>query len=55
MTEIFLGILKIVNLFMVVGLCGAIFGVGFAGVCRLLKWSPVNVTVNVNMPDKEVK
>jgi hypothetical protein len=26
---------------------GAFFALGFAGVCRWLEWSPVNLTVNV--------
>lgn len=30
--------------------CGVFFALGFAGVCRWLKWSPVNVTININNP-----
>lgn len=33
-----------------VGATGAFFALGFAGVCRWLKWSPVNVTVTINNP-----
>jgi hypothetical protein len=29
---------------------GAFFAFGFAGVCRWLKWSPVNVTVHIHNP-----
>lgn len=29
-------------------MCGAAATLGIAAVCRWLKWSPVNITVNVN-------
>jgi len=29
------------------GTTGVFFALGFAGVCRWLKWYPINVTVNV--------
>jgi hypothetical protein len=51
MTEVFQDAPKIIGLFITLGLCGAVFGLGFAGMCRLLRWAPVNVTVNVTRPD----
>jgi|APCry1669189567_1035234.scaffolds.fasta_scaffold35725_3 hypothetical protein len=32
------------------GTSGAFFALGFAGVCRWLKWSPVNINVTINNP-----
>lgn len=29
---------------------GAAFGVGFSIACKLLKWAPVNVTLNIHNP-----
>lgn len=29
---------------------GAAFALGFATVCRVLKWAPINVNVTVNNP-----
>ena len=40
---------KFAVLVFVVG-AGASFAFGFAVVCRLLKWAPINVIVNVNNP-----
>jgi hypothetical protein len=43
------------------GLSGSIFALGFAVVCRALKWAPINITVNANIyhpgaePDGDVK
>lgn len=32
------------------GFFGAIFALGFASVCKWLKWAPINITVNINNP-----
>lgn len=33
---------------------GALFALSFAGVCRLLKWAPINITVTINNPPGNV-
>lgn len=30
------------------GCSGAIFALAMVGICRWLKWAPINITVNVN-------
>lgn len=40
---------KIATLFITLGMCGVMFGLGLAAACKLLKWTPVNVTVNVTV------
>ena len=39
--------IKLANLLITIVLCGAAMGAGFAGICKLLGWAPVNMTVNI--------
>lgn len=41
----FLSAIRIAAFF---GISGSTFALGFAMVCRALKWAPVNLTVNIN-------
>jgi len=45
--------LSLVGALFLVGAAGASLTLGVAVVCRLMKWSPINITVNVYKPDGE--
>jgi len=51
MDEIAKGVLAGIRLVGFVGLAGAAFTLGVATVCRWLKWSPINITVNIQQKD----
>lgn len=38
------------NLAALFAMSGALFAIGFIGVCRWLKWAPVNITINHHFP-----
>lgn len=51
MDELLKGALAGFRLIVFCGLAGAAFTFGVAVVCRYLKWSPINITVNIQQKD----
>ena len=52
MTEFIHDLPKIITLLGALFVCGSMIALGFVGICKLLSWSPVNITVNIYRTDK---
>jgi hypothetical protein len=48
MDDLFRAIMAGLRIGIFIGTSGAIFMISVIGMCRWLKWAPINITVNVN-------